>query len=53
LYISIFLIWRFNPFRHVKFTKLDATIAFNAGVFLLSTLVIGYLNTNINTVLGL
>jgi len=53
LYISIFLIWRFNPFRRVKFTKLDATIAFNAGVFLLSTLVIGYLSTNINTVLGL
>jgi len=52
LYISIFLIWRFNPFRHVRFTKLDATIAFNAGIFLLATLLIGSLSTDMNTVLG-
>jgi hypothetical protein len=37
LYISVFLIFRFNPFRRVKFTDLDAKIAFSAGVFLFGT----------------
>ena len=37
MYISLFLIFRFNPFRLVKFTPLDAKIAFNAGIFLLFT----------------
>jgi hypothetical protein len=44
LYISLFLIYRFNPFRRVKFTGLDAKIAFSAGVFLLAT-------TAINTII--
>lgn len=35
LYISLFLIWRFNPFRTVPFTSLDKKIIFNAAVFLL------------------
>jgi hypothetical protein len=37
IYISLFLIYRFNPFRKVKFTTLDAKITFSAGVFLLGT----------------
>lgn len=37
LYVSLFLIYRFNPFRRVQFTGLDAKIAFNAGWFLLAT----------------
>ena len=37
IYISIFLIIRFNPFTKVKFTELDTKIAFSAGVFLLAT----------------
>jgi hypothetical protein len=37
LYVSLFLIYRFNPFRNVKFTDLDAKIAFSAGIFLLAT----------------
>ena len=45
IYISCFLIFRFNPFRNVKFTPLDAKIAYNAGVFLLLT-------TAINSVLA-
>jgi hypothetical protein len=57
LYVSLFLIVRFNPFRLTKFTPLDAKIAFNAGMFLLfATAVNGiigfYLNNmrvNINT----
>ena len=37
VYVSLFLIYRFNPFRRVKFTGLDAKIAFSAGIFLLGT----------------
>jgi hypothetical protein len=37
LYVSIFLIYRFNPFRHVKFTELDRKIAFSAGIFVFTT----------------
>jgi hypothetical protein len=44
MYVSLFLIYRFNPLRFVKFTPLDAKIAFNAGIFLLFT-------TAINSVL--
>lgn len=35
LYISLFLIWRFNPFRSVPFTSLDKKIIYNAAIFLL------------------
>ena len=35
IYVSLFLIWRFNPFRNVKFKPLDKKIAFNAGFFVL------------------
>jgi hypothetical protein len=45
IYISIFLIVRFNPFREIKMTPLDSQIAFNAGTFLLFT-------TLINGILG-
>ena len=44
IYVSLFLIYRFNPFRRVKFTGLDAKIAFSAGVFLLAT-------TTVNSIL--
>jgi len=44
IYVSLFLIYRFNPFNRVKFTQLDAKIAFSAGLFLLTT-------TAINTIL--
>ena len=35
IYISIFLIVRFNPFIKVKFTRLDKKIVFSAGIFIL------------------
>lgn len=44
VYISLFLIYRFNPFRETKFTDLDRKIVFSAGVFVLAT-------TTINTLL--
>jgi hypothetical protein len=37
IYISLFLLWRFNPFRDLKFTDLDRKIAFSAGIFLFTT----------------
>lgn len=41
LYVSLFLIWRFNPLRRIKVTHLDVKIGFSAGVFLLATTFIG------------
>jgi hypothetical protein len=35
IYISIFLILRFNPFTKIRFTSLDKKIAFTAGIFVL------------------
>ena len=37
IYVCLFLLYRFNPFRKIKFNELDRKIAFSAGVFLLST----------------
>jgi len=37
IYVSLFLILRFNPFTYTRFTELDARIAFSAGLFLLTT----------------
>ena len=38
IYICLFLIWRFNPFRSsYEFTDLDRKIAFSAGAFILTT----------------
>ena len=37
VYISLFLIIRFNPFRKLTFTNLDRKIAFSAGLFLFTT----------------
>lgn len=38
IYICLFLLWRFNPFRKInKFTELDRKIAFSAGLFILTT----------------
>ena len=38
IYICLFLMWRFNPFRtYYEFTELDRKIAFSAGAFILTT----------------
>ena len=37
IYISLFLLYRFNPFRTIEFNELDKKIAFNAGIFLFTT----------------
>jgi len=50
IYICLFLIWRFNPFRsHYEFTNLDRKIAFSAGLFILTTSALNkYLNDTKN-----
>ena len=37
IYVSLFLIVRFNPLKRSRFNELDAQIAFSAGVFLITT----------------
>jgi hypothetical protein len=41
IYISLFLIYRFNFFQKVKFSELDRKVAFSAGLFLFSTTIFG------------
>jgi hypothetical protein len=48
IYICLFLIWRFNPFRSdYEFTDLDRKISFSAGLFILTTT---YLNEYIDDI---
>ena len=50
IYICLFLIWRFNPFRtHYEFTDLDRKIAFSAGLFILTTTVLNRYIDDITT----
>jgi hypothetical protein len=38
IYVSLFLIYRFNPLRsRIQFTELDRKIVFSAGLFILTT----------------
>ena len=46
IYISLFLIWRFNMFRKIHFNELDQKIAFSAGVFLFATTALNEFLTN-------
>jgi len=45
IYVSMFLIMRFNPYRSVPFTELDKQIVFSAGIFLLLTTALSSLLT--------
>ena len=48
IYISLFLLYRFNPFRKVEFTELDRKVAFNSGIFIFTATALGsYLKTNL------
>lgn len=41
VYVSIFLIWRFNPYHHTnKFTEVDRRIVFSAAIFIVTTSVL-------------
>jgi hypothetical protein len=37
IYVSLFLLFRFNPWRALSFTEFDRQIVFQAGIFLLLT----------------
>jgi hypothetical protein len=53
IYICLFLIWRFNPLRKIYiFTNLDRKIAFNSGVFILTTTILNKYISNIKTKLN-
>ena len=40
IYVSLFLLLRFNPFRHITFTDLDRKVAFSAGIFIFTTTIV-------------
>ena len=46
LYVGLFLLYRFNPFRKIKFTDLDRKMAFNAGIFIFTATAIGSILQN-------
>ena len=52
LYISLYLMLKFNYFTHLPFNNFDKKIVFNAGVFLFTTIVFGDLYYIFNPVLG-
>jgi hypothetical protein len=57
IYISLFLMWRFNMFQKIHFNELDQKIAFTAGFFLftataLNEVLIKYLSQFKDTVLN-
>jgi len=37
LYVSLFLLWRFNPLRKKPFRKFDRRVVFSCALFLLTT----------------
>jgi hypothetical protein len=46
IYVSLFLIYRFNDFRTIKLTELDRKIGFNAGILLIGSDIIDYIVKN-------
>lgn len=52
IYVCLFLIWRFHPFRTTEFTEFDRKIAFRAGVFILTTTIINEYIVKLMTYLG-
>jgi hypothetical protein len=46
IYISLFLLWRFNMFRKIEFNELDRKIAFSAGLFLFTSTAVYNILTN-------
>jgi hypothetical protein len=53
IYVSLFLIVRFNPFVKIAFTEFDRQIVFSAGIFLaLTTTITQYLQQSIASTLN-
>lgn len=51
VYVSFFLLIRFNPLRHhIKFNELDRKIAFSAGALLFTSVTMNYILKTLNIV---
>lgn len=46
IYVSLFLLWRFNPYRNERMTKFDKRVVFSCALFLLTTTTITQLTYN-------
>lgn len=46
IYVSVFLLWRFNPYRNELMTKFDKRVVFSCALFLLTTTTITQLVLN-------
>lgn len=53
IYVCLFLLWRFHPFRTTEMTEFDRKVAFRAGVFILTTTFINEYIVRILTYFGL
>ena len=42
VFISVFLVWRFNPLFPAKFTEFDRKVVFSAGTFLFTVTIVDY-----------
>ena len=40
IYVSLFLIWKFNPWNNSTFTKFDKKLIYNTAIYLLTTTVL-------------
>jgi len=42
VFISVFLVWRFNPLFPAKFTEFDRKVVFSAGTFMFTITIVDY-----------
>ena len=40
VFVGLFLLYRFNPYVHIKFTEFDRKVIFSAGLFMIITTVV-------------
>lgn len=40
VFMSVFLLWRFNPFMPIRYTEFDRKVGFSAGIFLFTVTVV-------------
>jgi uncharacterized BrkB/YihY/UPF0761 family membrane protein len=40
VFVGLFLLYRFNPYVHIKFTDFDRKVIFSAGMFMIITTVV-------------
>ena len=40
VFVGLFLLYRFNPYVHIKFTEFDRKVVFSAGMFMFVTTIV-------------